>query len=299
MPEDEKQRTLVVAEAKHYSLEEGKLYHWFQRRCKNPEDGMKMIRQLALPQVLRKDALLSYRDSLAGGGHLGIEKVRTALYQKYYWPRMYHDIVEYVRSCARCQKAKRDYHPSNPPMAPLPLVDRFERWHIDILGPLNKTKEGYEYILMCVDSCTKWVEGFPMKTQTAQETARVLFREIFARYGAPKVLFSDRGRNFMSKLVIALCEIFEITQHHTSSYHPQTNGLVERYNSTIAQSLRSYCGKNQDNWPDLIPCVLMAFRKSPSLHSTEFSPFYLLFGEEIRLPFDAALEPLDSLSADA
>ena len=78
-----------------------------------------------------------------------------------------------------------------------------------------------------------------MKKQTAQETARVLFREIFARYGAPKVLFSDRGRNFMSKLVIALCEIFEITQHHTSSYHPQTNGLVERYNSTIAQSLRS------------------------------------------------------------
>ena len=82
-------------------------------------------------------------------------------------------------------------------MAPLPLVDRFERWYIDMLGPLNKTKEGYEYILMCVDSCTKWVEGFPMKTQTAQETARVLFREIFARYGAPKVLFSDSGRNFM------------------------------------------------------------------------------------------------------
>ena len=140
LPEDEKQRALVVAEAKHYSLEEGKLYHWFQRRCKNPEDGMKMInRQLALPQVLRKDALLSYHDSLAGGGHLGIEKVRTALYQKYYWPRMYHDIVEYVRSCARCQKAKRDYHPWYPPMAPLPLVDRFERSHIDIYWVL-KTK---------------------------------------------------------------------------------------------------------------------------------------------------------------
>ena len=147
-----------------YSLEEVTLYHCFQRRCKNPEDGMKMIRQLALPQVLRKHALLSYHDSLVEGGHLGIEKVRTAQDQKYYWPRMYLDIVEYVRSCARSQKAKRDYHPSNPPMAPLPLVDRFERWHIDILGPLNKTKEGYEYILMCVDSCTIWVEGFPMKT---------------------------------------------------------------------------------------------------------------------------------------
>lgn len=208
---------------------------------------------------------------------------------------MHSDIVEYVKSCDRCQRAKRDFNPAKPPMNPMPPAQKFERWHIDILGPLYKTNDGQEYILLCVDAYSRWVEGFPMKSQTA----KVLFREIFTRYGAPKVLFSDRGRNFKSQLVNALCEIFDITQHHTSAYHPKTNGLVERQNSTLAQSLRAYCNNAQNKWPELVPSILMAYRKSPSMHSTEFSPFFLLFGEEMTLPYDVALEPLENMSRDA
>lgn len=299
LPAESNAQDLIISEAKHFSLVEGILYHWFQRRCKKPKGEFNFVKQVALPRVLRKDALLSYHDSLAGGGHLGIEKVKTALYRKYYWPRMHSDIVEYVKSCDRCQHAKRDFNPAKPPMQALPPAKKFERWHIDILGPLYKTKEGNEYILLCVDAYSRWVEGFPLKTQSAEETARVLFKEIFSRYGAPKVLFSDRGRNFMSKLVNALCEIFDITQHHTSAYHPKTNGLVERQNSTLAQSLRAHCGNAQEKWPDLISSILMAYRKSPSMHSTEFSPFLLLFGEEMNLPYDVALDPLESMAKDA
>lgn len=185
-------------------------------------------------------------------------------------------------------------------MNPLPIAKRFERWHIDILGPLFKTKEGgFEYILLCVDAGTRWVEAFPLKSQTAVETARVLYKEIFTRYGAPKVLFSDRGRNFMSKLVNALCELFDIKQHHTSAYHPNTNGLVERQNSTVASSLRTYCSDAQEKWTEVLPGVLMGHRKSPSSHSTEYSPYYLLFGEEMRMPFDVSIEPKDNLNRDA
>lgn len=119
-----------------------------------------------------------------------------------------------------------------------------------------------------------------MKSQTAEETAKVLFREICTRYGAPKVLFFDRGRNFMSKLVYAVCEIFDITQHHTTAYHPKTNGAVERQNRTLAQSLRAYCYNEENKWQKLVISILMAYRKSPSMYSTEFSPFFLLFGEE-------------------
>lgn len=104
-------------------------------------------------------------------------------------------------------------------MVVLPAAKRFDRWHIDILGPLFKNKEGYEYILVCIDSLTRWIEAFPVRTQSAKETASVLFREIFCRYGAPRVLFSDRGRNFMSKLHVinALCECLKshsITPQH-------------------------------------------------------------------------------------
>ena len=180
-----------------------------------------MIRQVALPTPLRLDALLSYHDSLAGGGHLGIDKVRSSLMQKFYWPKMHKDITEYVRSCERCQRAKSTNHTTKPPMTNMPVVTKFERWHVNILGPITKTNEGFQYILLCVDSHT-------FKTMDSREIAGILYNEIFCRYGSPRILVSDRGQNFLSKLVSALCEIFDITRHKTSSYHPQTNSACER-----------------------------------------------------------------------
>lgn len=103
----------------------------------------------------------------------------------------------------------------------------------------------------------------------------------------------------MSNLVNAMCEIFQITQHHTSSYHPQTNGLVERQNSTIAQSLRTYCKKNQSDWPIYLSSIMMAFRKSPCSNTIEYSPFHMMFGEDMRLPFDIAVIPKDNLGQNA
>lgn len=113
----------------------------------------------------------------------------------------------------------------------------------------------------------------------------------------PRVLLSDRGQAFLSKIIKAICEFFQITQHHTSSYHANINGKVERQNNTLAQCQRAYCDKDQMNWPALIPSILMAFKRAIS-SPTRFSPFYMMFGEEIRLPFDIALEPKDSLPQD-
>lgn len=132
----------------------------------------------------------------------------------------------------------------------------------------------------------------------AKEVAEVLFSEIFSRYGAPRTLVSDRGQNFMSKLVQALCKLFQVTRHYTSSYHPQTNAACERMNSTILQTLRSYCKKDQSDWTEYIPAVMMAYRSTPATQSTQFSPFYLLFGQEMRLPVDVALQPKPTLAAE-
>ena len=99
----------MVAESEHYDIVDGILYHWFQRRVRKVDENLRFVKQIALPRVLRKDALRSYHDGIAGGGHLGVEKVKTTLYQKYYWPGMHRDIVAYIKSCDRCQRAKRDY----------------------------------------------------------------------------------------------------------------------------------------------------------------------------------------------
>lgn len=194
LPVDKAKHDAIVAESRHYSITNDILTHLFQRRCKRQQEEDHFITQIALPKVLRLVALRQYHDSLAGGGHLGIEKVRASIIQKYFWPRMHQDIVDYVKSCARCQKAKRNFNPTKPPMNPMQVKEKFECWQTDILGPLNKSTHGYEYILLCIDAGTRWPEAFPLRSQNAMEVATVLFDNIITRYGAPSILFSDRGR---------------------------------------------------------------------------------------------------------
>ena len=166
----------------------------------------------------------------------------------------------------------------------------FARLHMDILGPLPQATDGSKYILLVVDSLSKWPEAFSIPNQEATTIAKTLYREIFTRYGAIKSIVSDRGRNFMSKLVTTLCELFKTKRIYTSAFHPQTNSHCERYNSFIAQSLRAYINKQHDNWPDLLPGIMMAYRLTPA-GSTGISPFQLLFGREMPLPFDVDVQP--------
>ena len=111
----------------------------------------------------------------------------------------------------------------------------------------------------------------------------------------PASILSDRGRNFMSKLVSALCDIFQVTKLRTSSFHPQTNGICERQNSTLAQCMRAYCHENQENWTDYLPSIMMAFRMTPGVQTTGFSPFEILFGRKMKLPIDVSLVPQQNI----
>lgn len=123
--------------------------------------------------------------------------------------------------------------------------------------------------------------------------SRLLVNEIVTRHGAPRVLLPDRGKNFLSKMVADVCKIFRIHKVNTSSYHPQTDGLVERFNSTLCQSLSMYVAKNKKDWDDFIPLVLFAHRTS-ILEAIGDSPFYVLYGREPRLPVDVKyLPPVD------
>lgn len=90
-----------------------------------------------------------------------------------------------------------------------------------------------------------------------------------------------------------------MTRHHTSSYHPQTNSAVKRHNSTLASSLRAHCNKNPQTWPELLNGIMMSIRKAPNMQSTEFSPFHMLFGQEMHLPFDVSLMPKMTMGQDA
>ena len=166
----------------------------------------------------------------------------------------------------------------------------WSRTHIDFIGPLKEAKNKGKYILLVVDAFSKWPEAFALHSCDAITVAQVLYKEIFIRYGAPSVLISDRGQCFMSNLVKALCALFGVKWNMTTPYHPSSNSACERVNSQINRALRTYVNPNQDDWPSILPGILMAFHNTPADNSTEFSPYFLLFCQNMRTPLDVAIQ---------
>ena len=167
---------------------------------------------------------------------------------------------------------------------------------MDILGPFRKSNRGNLYIIVFSDYLTRWVEAFAIKNQEAITAAKVLVEQIICRFGCCRMLLSDRGGAFLSKLSFAIYSLLSIIKLHTTSYHPQTNGLTERFNRTLCEMLSQYINPQQSNWDECIPYVMLAYRSST--HSTiGVSPYFALFGREARLPVDLFLQlPVDTYS---
>ncbi|VDH99564.1 Hypothetical predicted protein [Mytilus galloprovincialis] len=186
-------------------------------------------------------------------GHFGFDRTYLAIKNKYFFPGMYQAVADYIRGCDACQRAKPHVHAKRVPLTPMPITDTFARWHIDLIGPFKETKLGYRHILIVVCAFSKWTEAFPVRSGTAAEIADVLHKEVFSRYGSPTSLVSDRGQGFMSKLVAAVTQIYNVKHYFTSSYHPQTNSVAERTNKTVIQCLGTIVDENQSNWAELLP----------------------------------------------
>lgn len=278
-----------IASADQYAIKDGVLIHLFQPRTTNIEKYNPIIHQVVIPKSLRSRLLNEYHDSIFGG-HQAFSRVYAAIRQKYFWPKMYTEIFEYQRSCLKCQQASH-HHPKPPPLHPLPVPGLFARWSMDFIGPLKKSACGKRWILLCVDHFSKWSEAFALENADAVTVAKTLYAEIFCRYGSPRALLSDRGASFLSTLVKALCEIFNVKRQHTTPYNPSTNGLNENRNLFVNKALRAYVNDNQEDWPKFIPGIMLAYRSTPATNTTEFSPYFLLFGTEFVSPIDTAITP--------
>lgn len=108
--------------------------------------------------------------------------------------------------------------------------------------------------------------------------------------GIPDILHSDQGRNFESTLLRNTLEVFGVTKSHTTAYHPQGDGMVERFNRSLLQLLRAYVDKEED-WERYLPLVLYAYRTATHA-STGVSPFMLNFGRQPKQFLDFSHTPL-------
>jgi len=115
-----------------------------------------------------------------------------------------------------------------------------ERLALDVLGPLPLTEDGNKYILIVADYFTKWVEAYPLPNQEAPTVAEVLVKEYVCRFGVPLLLHSDQGRNFESAVFQGMCQLLGIQKTRTTPYHPQSDGMVERFNRTLEAQLSKF-----------------------------------------------------------
>ena len=175
------------------------------------------------------------------------------------------------------------------PLQPLPPVyEIWERIAMDIVGPVRESRKGYRYILVISDYASRFVITIPMKDQTAHTVARCLFHKIITKYGAPQHVLTDRGTNFLSNLVKEICILFKIKQMRTTAYHPQTDGLVERFNRTLIDMLTCYVVDEPEQWERFLPYVTFAY--NTAVQSTlQECPFFLFFGRLPVLPNDVKL----------
>ena len=285
-PDDTRARKILLSNDSFFLGEHGILYHIDHNQKKGTQGP---VPQLVIPTALKYEVLVNAHDD-ATGGHLGTTKTYGKVRARYWWNGMFADVSHWCKSCVDCSTRKTPRNRHKAPLLPIPVGGAFERVAVDCLGPFPVSRSGNRYITVFCDYLTKWVEAFATPTVEAHVIARLLIDEIICRHGAPRYLLSDRGTNFLSKLVLEVCKLYGIRKLSTTAFHPATDGLVERFNSTLAQSLSMYVSRDHKDWDTCLPSVLFAYRVSPS-EVTGDTPFYLLYGREVTLPIDVSLLP--------
>jgi hypothetical protein len=227
--------------------------------------------QVVVPLSLRKQLLEEYHDSPLSG-HLATRRTRLRLEDKYYWPSLVDDVKEYCRLCSVCSAQRRSTLRTF--LNPLELTNRpFEVLGLDFLGPVQPpSPTGNAYILVITDYFTKWVEVVPLPNTTALVTAKALVERIILYHGPPRTVVTDRGSNFTSELFTSLCKTLDIKYLKSTAYHPQTNGLTERFNRTMMDMVRKYLRKGFAKWEDALGPIAFAYRNS--VHSSTNSVFF-------------------------
>lgn len=153
---------------------------------------------------------------------------------------------------------------------------------------LERSRSGFECVLVMTDVFLKFTQAVPTKDQRASTVAGVLVKEWFYRFGVPSRIHSDQGRNFESASISQLCTLYGVQKTHTTPYHPQGNGQCERFNRTLHGLLQTLPLSKKPDWPTYLPQVIFSYNTTTH-QSTGESPYLLMFGQEPRLPVDFLL----------
>ena len=217
---------------------------------------------------------------LHGISHPSIRATRKLISERYFWPSMNKNINTWAKSCIGCQKSKVQRHTKSEYGRFQVPTGRFDHIHLDLVGPLPQSN-GFSYILTAVDRFTRWPEAYPLVDITTNSIAKAFVENFISRFGTPLKITTDQGSQFESKLFSELSRLLGIHKIHTTPYHPQANGMVERFHRQLKCSLKARC--NTINWSSELPIILLGIRCAVK-EDLNSSAAEMVYGQNLRLP---------------
>lgn len=237
--------------------------------------------QLVLPAKYKQQVLTELHNNM---GHQGFDRTMSLIRERFYWPRMHHDVDHYITKVCTCLKQKKPCKETRAPLQNIVTTHPFELVSIDFLH-LDKCTGGYEYILVIVDHFKQFAQAYATTSKSAKTVADRLYSDYALKFGFPQRFHHDQGAEFENQLLAQLKKNCGVAGSRTTPYHPQGNGQVERFNQTLLQMLKTLTEKQKANWKESLNKLIFAYNTT-RCEVTGFSPFYLLFGRSPRLPVD-------------
>ena len=243
-------------------------------------------KRICVPKTLQLETMKIAHDEKCGG-HMGIAKTQSSLQKSHFWPAMWRDIKNYVKTCRSCQSSKPNLHPSVVP--PQPIVPPTSRWHtisMDFVTSLPVTKAGFDAILTVTDILTDRVVLIKTKTSaTAEDTAQLFAEHIFCKFGMPLVTISDRDPKFTGDFWQALMKKLGTKTNMSTADYAQADGRAEKTNQTAITMMRQMVDYNQANWDEVLPFIEFAINSHQN-EGTKATPFMADMGREPRQPLN-------------
>ena len=280
LPREEKQCRKLVRQASLFAVVDGVLYYL------DPKYNHR--KRAVVPKSLRDQVM----QGVHGGrfaGHFSGNRLYSVMVRSWYWEGMYADCEKHRKGCPQCCYVVGGAKVRKPPLQPIPVTRPFQILGIDIMD-LPKTERGNKHVLVIQDFLTKWPWVFPLPDQKTLRIVDILVEEVIPMCGVPEALLSDRGTNLLSFLMMDMCRCLGIEKLNTTAYHPQCDGLTERFNRTLKTMLRKHADHYGLQWDRYLHGVVWAYRNTPH-ESTAEKPSFLLFGRDCRFPIEASLLP--------